>query len=100
MADDIDEEFFARADAHIRLSNEQCAEMAHGKVSASMMYATARFNAWVSACGCNSAQEMKAARAQMLSYFVDQYRKMLEDHLDDHIEHFDKYMAPNGVRKS
>ena len=100
MRSDIDEDFYARADAHIRLSNDQCAERARGKVSASMMYATARFNAWVSACDCNSAQEMKAARAEMVTYFVNQYRKMLEDNLDDHIEHFDNYMTPKGVRKS
>jgi hypothetical protein len=100
MASDIDEDFYARADAHIRLSNEQCAEMARGKVSASMMYATARFNSWVSACGFHSAQEMKAAREQMVAYFVDQYRKMLEDNLNDHIEHFDNYMMPDDVPKS
>lgn len=100
MAADIDDKFYARADAHIGLSNEQCGEIERGKVSASMMYATARFNAWVSACGFRSAQEMSAARAEILGYFVVQYRKMLEDNLDDHIEHFDKYMSPKDGPKA
>jgi hypothetical protein len=91
---DIDGKFYAWADAHIHLSNDQCGEIGRGKVSASMMYATARFNAWVSACGFNSAQEMSAARAETVEYFVDQYRKMLEENLDDYIEHFNRYMAP------
>lgn len=92
MAGDIDDKFYTRADGHIHLSNEQCRDMARGEVSASMMYATARFNAWVSACGFRSGQEMSAARSATVEYFVEQYRKMLEDNLDDYIGHFDRYM--------
>ncbi len=62
-----------------------------GKVSASMMYATARFNAWVSACGFASAGEMSGARAQTVEYFVTQFRQMLEENLDDYIENFQRY---------
>jgi len=40
-----DDKFYERADAHIHLSNDQISGyVAKGKVSASMMYATARFN--------------------------------------------------------
>ena len=94
MASDVDDKFYARADAHIHLSNNQCSEIGRGKVSASMMYATARFNAWVSGCGFDSSNEMAAARAETVEYFVEQYRKMLEENLEDYIEHFDKYMKP------
>ena len=94
MASDIDDKFYDRADAHIHLSNQQCAAIGRGKVSASMMYATARFNAWISALGFDSAQQMSAERASTIEYFVDQYRRMLEDNLDDYIEHFDRYMKP------
>ena len=49
---EVDDEFYERADAHIHLSNGQISEkVGTGKVSASNMYATARFNAWVSAGG-------------------------------------------------
>ncbi len=51
MTQPVDDGFYARADAHIQLSNQQISEAAgRGKVSASMMFATARFNTWVSAC--------------------------------------------------
>jgi hypothetical protein len=63
-----------------------------GKVSASMMYSLARFNAWVSACGFESASDMSAARKETIDYFVNQYIKMLEDNLDDYIANFEKYM--------
>jgi len=90
---DTDEGFFNRADAHIHLSNEQMTEAAtRGKVSASMMYATARFNAWVTACGCKTGEEMAAARADTIDYFMAEYRKMLEENLNDYISHFDNYM--------
>ena len=49
MINDPDDKFFERADAHIHLSNDQLKDIEHGRVSASMMFALARFNAWVNA---------------------------------------------------
>lgn len=88
-----DEKFYDRADAHIHLSNDQInGDVTIGKVSASMMYATARFNSWVSACSWSSAAEMKAAKDEILEYFVNEYRKMLDENLNDYITNFAKYM--------
>jgi DUF1680 family protein len=88
-----DEKFYDRADAHIHLSNDQVhGEVTMGKVSASMMYATARFNTWVSACGWSSAEEMQAAKEETLEYFVAEYRKMLDENLNDYISNFSSYM--------
>ena len=89
---ETDPKFFDRADAHIHLSNEQMGEAARGKVSASMMYAAARFNAWVSACGFDSGVEMAQAKRETLEYFVAEYRKMLEENLDEYIEKFEQHM--------
>jgi hypothetical protein len=89
-----DDEFFVRADAHIDLSNDQLAHARMGVVSASMMYATARFNSWVTACGSTSREDMTARSEQTLDDFVDQYRHMLAENLVDHSTHFDERMAP------
>jgi hypothetical protein len=95
MPEDVDGTFYDRADAHIHLSNDQLAEAdGRGKVSASMMYGTARFNAWVSACGFESGEQMAAQRTETIKYFCEQYRRMLEENLDDYIENFDKYLRP------
>jgi hypothetical protein len=94
---ETDPKFYDRADAHIHLSNDQMSEMSRGKVSASMMYATARFNAWVSACGFESGSEMNEAREKMLEYFVAEYRKMLEENLDDYIANFEPYMKAKSA---
>jgi hypothetical protein len=94
---DVDEKFYDRADAHIHLSNDQISEKIDaGKVSASFMYSVARFNAWVSACGWNKAKEMAEAKEETIEYFVTEYRKMLEENLDDYINNFESYMRPSN----
>ena len=89
----VDNEFYDRADEHIDLSNEQLSKSTRGKVSASMMFSTARFNAWVSACEFKSAEEMKEAKEETIKYFVTEYEKMLTENLENYIENFDKYMG-------
>ncbi|NER61370.1 DUF3144 domain-containing protein [Pseudomonas sp. MAFF212428] len=98
MPEITDESFYDRADAHIELSNEQLKQVENlGKVSASMMFGTTRFNAWVSARNFKSGEEMAQAREAMLKYFCEQYRMMLEDNLDDHINNFSAYMDRSGT---
>lgn len=96
MTAETDKAFFERADAYITLANEQATDVSRGKVSASMMFATARFNAWVSASGTESGEELAAVKDEALEYFLGEYRKMLEENLDEYIEHFDKYMNPGS----
>lgn len=92
MDEDTNTDFIARADAHINLANSHLPNREPGRVTASFMYGSSRFNAWISATGFSSAQEMQAQRDETLDYFVTQYREMLEENLDDYIENFDKYM--------
>jgi hypothetical protein len=92
MSKDTDDKFYDRADAHIHLSNDQAKDAGRGKVSASMMYGTSRFNAWVSACGFDSGKEMRAKRDETIEFFVDQYRRMFEENFDDYAKNFAKYM--------
>ena len=98
MPQNADDSFYDRADAHIELSNEHLKQVEDlGKVSASMMFGTTRFNAWVSARNFKSGAEMGQAREAMLKYFCDQYRMMLEDNLDDHINNFAAYRQGTSV---
>ncbi|WP_374510327.1 DUF3144 domain-containing protein [Niveibacterium sp.] len=88
-----DPTFYDRADSHIHLANEHCADIGHGKVSASMLYGCARFQAFNAACWTQSAEEMEAKRRETVTYFVEQYRTMLEDNFDDYIKNFEKYVG-------
>lgn len=89
---DVDEGFWARADAHINLANAQCDSISAGKVSASLLYAASRFNAFVVAAQLSSAEELRDRRQEALEYFTSEFRKMLEENLDDHIDHFEDYI--------
>ena len=100
MTDDTDEKFFNRADEHIRLANDALSETARGKVGASLMFAAARFNAWVSAADLQSREEMQSRRDELLSYFLGQYKSMLEHNLDNYIEFFDDYMKASDAQQS
>lgn len=94
---DVDDKFYERADEHIHLSNKQISEdIGPGKVSASNMYAVARFNAWVSAGGWKNEKELSEAKEETIEYFVTEYRKMLEDNLNDYIDNFESYMGTSG----
>ncbi len=94
MADEQtkDDTFYQRADAHIHLSNDQMKMgLTRHRVSASHMFSSARFNAWVSSRGWQTAEQMKEAREETIEFFMDQYRKMLESNMDDYIRNFDRY---------
>jgi PPE-repeat protein len=97
MTPDTDEKFYTRADAHINLANGELAGASRGKVSASMMFAASRFNAWVSAHDFESGEEMASKRQEITEYFIGQYRAMLDTNLDNYIENFDAFMNPNAA---
>lgn len=92
MGSEVDPKFYDRADAVINLTNSQMGDVSRGNASASLMYATARFNSWVSATGFSDASEMAKAKAETLEYFTSEYKKMLEENLDDYIVNFSEYM--------
>jgi len=93
MSNDADEDFFKRADAVINIANEQAEAVTAEKVSASLMYATARYNAFVGAGRAVSSEDLASGRDDILEYFVDQYRMMLTENLDDYIRNFDSYIT-------
>lgn len=94
MADQFDEGFYARADAHIFLSNDQKQHAQPDYVNASMMFASARYCAFLAAGGFGSGPAMAQGKAEIVEHFVEGFRQMLNAHLDDYIRNFDAYMKP------
>lgn len=92
MSDSVGPEFWARADAIIHLANEHCKDVPNRKVSSSLLYAAARFNAYIVTVKASDLVELKADKEEAVEYFVDQYRKMLIENLDDHIENYNQYV--------
>ena len=86
------EAFFDRADAHISLSNTQSKTQAMSEVSASMLYGTARYNAFVFASNYQDTQDMHEDKSNAIEYFVGQYKMMLEENIEDYIKNFEQYI--------
>ncbi len=93
--------FFEHTDQFIQLANTLCRpvkgeqaqpEQRRGQVSAAMLFATARFNTWVAANGFANAEEMREAKAQVMSYVLQQFQMMLEDNFDEYCEQFENYL--------
>jgi hypothetical protein len=97
MADQVDDNFCARADAHIALANEQAQHIGKGKVSASFLYGAARFNAYISAINSGSLECMQSEKKNIVAFYTKEYKKMLIEHLDDYIENYESYMATPGA---
>jgi predicted metal-dependent hydrolase len=90
----LDEKFFERADAYINLANEHINTKVESRlVSASLMFASARFNAWISASGFENGEDLKARKKELLEYFTNQYTSMLEENLDNYADNYDLYMG-------
>lgn len=87
----IPPEFWERTDKIIALANEQVKGSTTGKVSSSLLYAAARFNAFNVASSAGDVEEMKKDKEEAIKYFTEQYKNMLIENLDDHIENFDDY---------
>lgn len=88
---EIPPEFWERADEVIALANEQVQGSTIGKVSVSLLYAAARFNSFDVASSAIDVDEMKKDKEEAIDYFMEQYKKMLIENLDDYIENYDKY---------
>ncbi|GAB4057479.1 DUF3144 domain-containing protein [Uliginosibacterium sediminicola] len=91
----IDKEFFNRSNAYIQLANAQCdGKIAVALVNGSFMYGLSRFSAWSTAANHPSGESLRTHRQEEIDILVDQFRSMLEGHMDEHIADFDKLMAP------
>ena len=87
-AEPTPKEFFDRADEIINLANSQLRGHEISKVSASTLYAAARFNAFVSATSYSDGDQMAKDLTEISDYFVEQYRKMLNENLRDFAANF------------
>jgi hypothetical protein len=87
--------FWDRSNAVIYLANDQCATAPANDVGASILFASARFNAFNFAKAAGSSEGLAYDRERALEYFTEQFRNMMATNLDDFIENFDKILKPD-----
>ena len=85
-----DKEFFDRADEIINLANTQCDNFSIGKVSSSMLFAAARFNAFIVASSAKDLEELKKEKTEAIKYFKQQYEKVFIENIDEYIKNYGK----------
>jgi len=91
MSDETeDKEFFDRADAIIALANSQCDDFPIGKVSSSLLFAAARFNAFIVASSAKDLDGLKKDKTEAIKYFKEQYEKVFIENMDEYIRNYEK----------
>jgi hypothetical protein len=90
---ELDKQFWNRADQFINLANEQSQEATPGEVSSSLLYAAARFNAFIAAATAKNIDELKKNKEEAIRYFSNQYYEMFVENIDDWIENYEKHIS-------
>ena len=93
MNEEIDENFYKRADEYIALANKHINETQAkpALVNNSLMYGSARFSAWIVAASFTNAEDMIADKANAIEFFTTKFKEMLEEHFDDYASNYDEY---------
>jgi hypothetical protein len=96
MTDNLDEkQFWDLVDQFIQQANEACEQLDPGMVSAALLNATARFNAFVVASSSLDRKEYIEEMEPSLNYLTGRYREILRNNLDDYHEHYKVYIRPD-----
>ncbi|SFU35501.1 DUF3144 domain-containing protein [Pseudoduganella namucuonensis] len=91
--DNPDEQFWKIADEFILLANEKSQTAKRDLVSASMLFASSRYNAYLLARGSKSLDDYNARKEEVIQYFLQQYEKMLRDNVEDHAVNYDAHRS-------
>jgi hypothetical protein len=85
--------FMALTDEFVQMANARSEDLGSVRAGAALLYAAARFNAFVVASRSRDVAEMQTDRAIAIRHFSEQHDKMLRENLDDYEEHFDAYIT-------
>lgn len=82
--EEIDREFRQIVDRFIALANEQIDTVKREHVSMAMLYAAARFNAFIVASHASDVEKFRADKPKAFEFFCTEYHRMLTENLDDY----------------
>ncbi|MDH5426289.1 MAG: DUF3144 domain-containing protein [Gammaproteobacteria bacterium] len=90
--DASDAAYWDRADQIIKLVNSQCDNEDNDKVASSLLYASARFSAFIVASMTNNVEEMKQDRDAAIKHFTEQFNSKLTENIDSYIENYEDFI--------
>jgi hypothetical protein len=85
-----DKQFYELADAYIALANTRMGEVKPAKVSATLLFAASRFNAFVISASAENKAQMLLEKEAAIAYFMQEYEKNLRENIDEHLARYDK----------
>jgi len=85
-----DKQFWDLADSFIQLANTHLNEAKPSKVSASALFAAARFFVFDNTAATENKEQLIVEKEAAIAYFLDQYEKMLRENLDEHLARYDQ----------
>lgn len=88
-----DDNFYKRADEVIDLANKQCDSIENSKVSSSLMFAAARFNAFIASSSARDVEDLKRNKDAAIQFFTEQYTQMLTENIDENIRNYERHCA-------
>ncbi len=92
MTNRDEEIFWNLVDQFIQQANTACEDVDPGVVSAALLNAAARFNAFVVATSSLDRKEYIEEMDSSLNYLTGRYREVLRDNLEDYREHYKEYV--------
>lgn len=92
MSDQEDKIFWDLVDQFIERANVACEEADPGIVSAALLNAAARFNAFVVASSSVDRKEFIDEIESSQNYLTGRYRDILRDNLEDYRENYKVYI--------
>jgi hypothetical protein len=95
MANQDEELFWNLVDQFIQNANDACDQADPGVVSAALLNAAARFNAFVVASSSLDRKEYIEEMDSSLNYLTGRYREILRDNLEDYRDHYKEYVRPD-----
>jgi len=98
--DDVDRQFRSMADAFIHLANKQVETANRENVSMALLYAAARFSAFVVASHAEDLQKYESDRDAAIQFFAGEYQRMLNENLDDYRKVYDASMKYAHLQKN
>ncbi len=92
-SNDTDQAFWNLADDFIDRANSACTEQDLSLVSAALLEAASRFNAFAVAAASLDRKAFIEDMEPSLRFLSNRYRERLSDHLEDYRENYKRYIG-------
>ncbi len=93
MSKDLrDDAFWKITDDFIKLANKQCDKYKNGKVSTSIIFSAARFNAFMYASSAKDLSDFQKDKSKVVEFLTNEYQKKLIENLNDYEKNYKEYL--------